>query len=165
MTHINPAIVIHSARDLRIEDRPLLKPGLGEVLIELQTGGICGSDLHYYKDGGFGPIKLREPMVLGHEVSGRVAALGPDIDGFDVGQLIGSRLAIPTLSNMYLLPSWPTQSLSQHAVLWKRDALSSYPRCISKMACRGCYTMCHRRRPNACTSRDGRTFGGMSSRM
>lgn len=103
MTHINPAIVIHSARDLRIEDRPLPKPDLGEVLIELQTGGICGSDLHYYKDGGFGPIKLREPMVLGHEVSGRVAALGPDIDGFDVGQLAAVSPSRPCQTCTYCL--------------------------------------------------------------
>ena len=64
------AIVIHAAKDLRIEDQPVMPPGPGEVQITMAAGGICGSDLHYYNHGGFGPIRLREPMVLGHEVSG-----------------------------------------------------------------------------------------------
>ena len=54
------AIVIHEAKDLRIEERTLggLEPG--QVEVKLAVGGVCGSDLHYYNHGGFGPIKLRE---------------------------------------------------------------------------------------------------------
>ena len=65
MSHSNQSIVIHSAGDLRVEARDVLEPDLGEILVKMQAGGICGSDLHYYQNGGFGPIKLREPMVLG----------------------------------------------------------------------------------------------------
>ncbi|MEM9581423.1 MAG: alcohol dehydrogenase catalytic domain-containing protein, partial [Pseudomonadota bacterium] len=68
------AIVIHAAKDLRIEACPVDDPGKGEVLIDMEAGGICGSDLHYYSHGGFGAIRLKEPMVLGHEVAGRIAA-------------------------------------------------------------------------------------------
>lgn len=82
------AIVIHAARDLRIEDQKVSDPGPGEVQIRLAAGGICGSDLHYYNHGGFGAIRLREPMVLGHEVSGHIARLGPDVSGLSVGQLV-----------------------------------------------------------------------------
>ena len=39
------------------------------VRLRLATGGVCGSDLHYYHNGGFGAVRLREPMILGHEVS------------------------------------------------------------------------------------------------
>jgi L-idonate 5-dehydrogenase len=54
----------------------------------MATGGICGSDLHYYNHGGFGAIKLREPMVLGHEVSGHIVALGEGVTGLKNGQLV-----------------------------------------------------------------------------
>jgi L-idonate 5-dehydrogenase len=82
------SIVIHAARDLRIEDRDIPRPSAGQVQIQLATGGICGSDLHYYNHGGFGAIRLREPMVLGHEVSGHITELGADVTGLQVGQLV-----------------------------------------------------------------------------
>ncbi|WP_170783170.1 L-idonate 5-dehydrogenase [Ruegeria lacuscaerulensis] len=82
------AIVIHSARDLRIETREVPEPGSGQVRIKMAAGGICGSDLHYYNHGGFGTVRLREPMILGHEVSGHVEALGEGVDGLAVGDLV-----------------------------------------------------------------------------
>ncbi len=82
------ALVIHEANDLRIEDRPVLEPGSGEVQVRLAAGGICGSDLHYYNHGGFGPVRLKEPMILGHEVSGHIVSIGADVDGFAVGDLV-----------------------------------------------------------------------------
>ncbi len=82
------AIVIHAARDLRIEDQPPEPLGVGQVQIALAAGGICGSDLHYFNHGGFGAIRLREPMVLGHEVSGYITALGAEVSGLAVGQLV-----------------------------------------------------------------------------
>ena len=81
-------IVIHAAHDLRIEDRPDEAPGPGQVLLRMATGGVCGSDLHYYHHGGFGAVKLREPMILGHEVSGHIAELGAGVTGLRVGQLV-----------------------------------------------------------------------------
>ena len=53
------AIVIHAARDLRIEDRVIEAPGPGQLRLRLATGGVCGSDLHYYNHGGFGAVRLR----------------------------------------------------------------------------------------------------------
>jgi L-idonate 5-dehydrogenase len=82
------SIVIHAARDLRIEDHPAEMPGPGQVQIRLAMGGICGSDLHYFNHGGFGPIRLKEPMVLGHEVSGYITALGEGVTGLSEGQLV-----------------------------------------------------------------------------
>lgn len=82
------AIVIHAAHDLRVEEVPTEAPGAGEVRLRLAAGGVCGSDLHYYNHGGFGAIRLREPMILGHEVSAYVAELGLGVDGLTVGQLV-----------------------------------------------------------------------------
>ncbi len=82
------AIVAHAAKDLRIEDRDVPAPGPGELRIKMAAGGICGSDLHYYNHGGFGSIRLKEPMVLGHEVSGYVDGLGEGVEGLEIGQLV-----------------------------------------------------------------------------
>lgn len=82
------AIVIHEAGDLRIENRETPEPGPGEVLVQLAVGGICGSDLHYFNHGGFGPVRLKEPMILGHEVSGHVVGTGSDVEGFTRGDLV-----------------------------------------------------------------------------
>lgn len=82
------AIVAHGPKDLRIEEREVPEPGEGQVLLRMATGGICGSDLHYYNHGGFGDVRIREPMILGHEVSGRIEAVGSGVDGLAPGQLV-----------------------------------------------------------------------------
>ena len=81
-------IAIHAAKDLRIEDQPEGTPGPGQVAIRIARGGICGSDLHYFNHGGFGTVRLKEPMILGHEVSGHIAALGEGVTGLREGQLV-----------------------------------------------------------------------------
>lgn len=82
------AIIIHEAKDLRLEEYPVETPGPGEVAVKLASGGICGSDLHYYNHGGFGTVRLKQPMVLGHEVSGHVTALGEGVSSLTVGDLV-----------------------------------------------------------------------------
>ena len=82
------AIVIHEAGDLRVERRASGATGPGEVRVRLAAGGVCGSDLHYYNHGGFGPVRLKEPMILGHEVSGHVAEVGSGVDGLAPGDLV-----------------------------------------------------------------------------
>ena len=82
------AIVIHAPHDLRIEEREVRAPGPGEVSVRVARGGVCGSDLHYYQHGGFGTVRLKEPMILGHEVAGHVEALGEGVEGLKVGQLV-----------------------------------------------------------------------------
>ncbi len=81
-------LTLHAAQDLRIEERAAPDLGPGEVLVQMEMGGICGSDLHYFNHGGFGAVRLREPMILGHEVAGRVTALGADVRGLEVGQRV-----------------------------------------------------------------------------
>jgi len=82
------SIVIHAARDLRIEDTVTGEAGPGQVEIAIEAGGICGSDLHYYNHGGFGAIRLREPMILGHEVAGTIKALGSGVSGLAIGDRV-----------------------------------------------------------------------------
>ena len=82
------AIVIHAPKDLRVEDIAPEIPGPGQVAIRLAAGGVCGSDLHYYNHGGFGAVRIKQPMILGHEVSGYVAALGDGVENLAVGDLV-----------------------------------------------------------------------------
>lgn len=67
---------LHAKRDLRIEEFQLPPIGPSDVLIAVGRGGICGSDLHYFFDGGFGPIQIQHPIILGHEVSGTIIEVG-----------------------------------------------------------------------------------------
>lgn len=101
------AVVIHAARDLRLEERARPHPAAGEVAIEMRAGGICGSDLHYYQHGGFGTVRLREPMVLGHEVSGVVTDLGAGVTGLAPGQLVAVSPSRPCRACTYCLRGQP----------------------------------------------------------
>ena len=82
------SLKIHGPLDLRIEDYPLDNLKANQVEIKIAIGGICGTDLHYYKHGGFGQIKLREPMILGHEVSGFISKIGSNVENLSIGQLV-----------------------------------------------------------------------------
>ena len=82
------AIVAHAAKDLRVETMAEEDLGPGQVRLRMAIGGICGSDLHYYNHGGFGTVRLRQPMVLGHEVSAHVEAFGDGVAGLQPGQLV-----------------------------------------------------------------------------
>lgn len=89
------ALRVHRAKDLRVEEMPVPRPGAGEALVSTTFGGICGSDLHYYRDGAVGEFKVLEPMVLGHEVVGRVEALGEGVDWPAVGTPVAVHPATP----------------------------------------------------------------------
>lgn len=90
------AIVWHAAGDLRLEDvAEPGPPGPGQAVVEVSFCGICGTDLGEYTKG---PVMIRPsphpltgarpPVVLGHEFSGRVVAVGPDGDAAQVGQRV-----------------------------------------------------------------------------
>jgi L-idonate 5-dehydrogenase len=79
------ALVIHSPGDLRVEDFPTAEITPGQVRVRIRTGGICGSDLHYYQHGGFGAIRIQQPMVLGHEVAGVVEEASSDVNTLPPG--------------------------------------------------------------------------------
>jgi L-iditol 2-dehydrogenase len=63
-------------------------PGPGEVLIKIKAVGICGSDLHWYKDGRIGPTLAQYPQILGHEPAGDVVAVGPGVACFKPGDRV-----------------------------------------------------------------------------
>jgi L-idonate 5-dehydrogenase len=106
------AIVIHAAHDLRIEEREPERAGPGQVEIALEAGGICGSDLHYFNHGGFGTVRLKEPMILGHEVAGRITALGSGVSNLAVGDRVAISPSRPCNTCLYCLKGQQNQCLN-----------------------------------------------------
>ena len=106
------ALYVHAAHDLRLTDCTCGVPGPGEVLVRMVRGGICGSDLHYYNHGGFGPVKLREPMILGHEVAGEIMATGQGVEGLTKGDLVAVSPSRPCGTCGECLRGLPNQCLN-----------------------------------------------------
>jgi len=95
------AIVVHAPHDLRIQEIPSTAPAAGQLTVQIKAGGICGSDLHYYHHGGFGTVRIKEPMVLGHEVSGVVRAVGSGVDDMPAGTRIAVSPSHPCMLCKY----------------------------------------------------------------
>ena len=80
-----------SLRDIAIEEHL----GPHDVRIALRRVGVCGSDIHYYTHGSIGPFVVREPMVLGHEASGDIVEVGPEVTSLAVGDRVCMEPGIP----------------------------------------------------------------------
>ena len=73
---------------LAVEERPVPRPGPGEVLVRVAAVGVCGSDVHYYRHGRIGDFVVEDSLVLGHEASGSVAGVGAGVDPARLGQRV-----------------------------------------------------------------------------
>ena len=82
------ASVLRGSEVLVLEERPVPTPEPDEVLIQVLSVGVCGSDVHYYRHGRIGPYVVESPLVLGHELSGRIVAVGSEVDPARVGQRV-----------------------------------------------------------------------------
>jgi L-iditol 2-dehydrogenase len=91
----NRAAVLYGPGDVRVEARAVPEPGPREVLVRIAAVGVCGSDIHYYEHGRIGSFVVREPMVLGHESSGEIVALGADASRHAVGDRVALEPGVP----------------------------------------------------------------------
>lgn len=80
---------LHGTRDIRIETEPRPVPRPGEELVQVTAVGICGSDLHWYTEGGIGDARLTSPLVIGHEAGGTI------VSGPRAGQRVAIDPAVP----------------------------------------------------------------------
>lgn len=87
--------VLHAVNDLRMERRPVPRPAAGEVLIKVASVGICGSDVHYYEHGRIADFVVEKPLVLGHEASGTIVAVGAGVPADRVGERVAMEPGIP----------------------------------------------------------------------
>jgi L-iditol 2-dehydrogenase len=92
---MNRAAVLTRPGEIVVEDRPLPEPGPREVLVEVTSVGVCGSDVHYFQHGRIGPHVVRAPLVLGHESAGRVAAVGEGVTKHAVGDRVTLEPGVP----------------------------------------------------------------------
>ncbi|MBN1837203.1 MAG: alcohol dehydrogenase catalytic domain-containing protein [Spirochaetales bacterium] len=88
------AYVLHGIEDLRLESRqtPPLTPR--DVLVDVKRVGICGSDVHYYRQFRIGQFVPRKPLVLGHEFAGDVIAVGKEVTRVAVGDRVTAEPSI-----------------------------------------------------------------------
>lgn len=91
----NDAAVLHGVGDLRIEERPMPRPGPREVLVEVRSVGICGSDVHYFEHGRIGDFIVTSPLVLGHESSGVVVDRGAEVRRHHLGERVAMEPGVP----------------------------------------------------------------------
>jgi L-idonate 5-dehydrogenase len=103
------ALVCHAPEDLRIENVELPTLGAHQVQVGVAFGGICGSDLHYFQHGGFGTVRIKQPMALGHEISGVIQALGDQVNTQWVNAL-PSRL--PALAAIAAFAFWANKIIA-----------------------------------------------------
>jgi L-idonate 5-dehydrogenase len=107
---------LYGKDDLRIETEMVAEPGLGEALVRVMRGGICGSDLHYFLDGGFGPIRVREPIIMGHEFAGYIEAVGPGVTDLVPGDRVGINPSQPCGECKYCLDGVPQHCLEMRFI-------------------------------------------------
>ena len=87
--------LLRGTGDLVVEERPDPVPGPYDVLVEVASVGVCGSDIHYYEHGRIGSYVVESPLVLGHEASGVVVGLGSSVTRLSLGQRVSVEPGVP----------------------------------------------------------------------
>ena len=107
------ACVLHAMHDVRYEEYadPSIKSP-EEVVVRMQRGGICGSDMHYYEEGCVGVFKVREAFILGHEGAGVVEKVGANVTKVKEGDRVTIRPARACLKCQYCLKGQHTYCLN-----------------------------------------------------
>ncbi|MCY1137239.1 L-idonate 5-dehydrogenase [Actinoplanes sp. Pm04-4] len=114
------AVVVHGASDVRVDELDLPSVNPGEVRVAVEWGGICGSDVSYYAHAASGTATLKHPLILGHEIAGRVSAVGAGVPS----DLVGVPVAVH--------PSTPIGELADR--LAGRDNLNTQVRYLGSAA-------------------------------
>jgi L-idonate 5-dehydrogenase len=105
------ACVLHAQEDVRIETVEVGAVGPRQVLVRIGAGGLCGSDIHYYWEGGIGTIRVSEPIIMGHEVAGTVEAVGSQVTRVSPGDRVALNPSRPCGKCKFCL-----EGLQQHCL-------------------------------------------------
>ncbi len=89
--------VLTGPEAIEIRDVPVPQPSSGELLLKVEAATTCGTDVKVFKRGGH-PRMLKAPTLFGHEMAGRVAAMGDGVDNFAVGEAIVVANSAPCLT-------------------------------------------------------------------
>jgi L-iditol 2-dehydrogenase len=107
---MNAAVLITTKR-IVVEAVPAPRLDADQVLVRVEAVGVCGSDVHYYEYGRIGPYIVESPLILGHELSGRIEAVGSSVDPARIGERVAvepqrpCRICIQCKSGRYNLCS------------------------------------------------------------
>ncbi|MBF6671202.1 NAD(P)-dependent alcohol dehydrogenase [Glutamicibacter halophytocola] len=82
------AAVLQSQHEMTMETLPLPALEPNQVLVQVSAVGVCGSDVHYYEHGRIGDYVVDHPLILGHELAGKIAAVGSSVDSSRIGQRV-----------------------------------------------------------------------------
>jgi L-iditol 2-dehydrogenase len=138
MNHIpatQKVAVYYRNADVRIEERPVPQVGPGEILVRVRASGICGSDvLEWYR------IK-KAPIVLGHEVAGEVAAVGPGVTRYAVGQRVAVSHHVPCNTCHYCLSGYHTACHTLHTTNFDPGGFAEYVRVPALQTDRGVFSL------------------------
>ncbi|WP_189091176.1 NAD(P)-dependent alcohol dehydrogenase [Deinococcus ruber] len=136
--------LLNGIRDLSWEDRSVPAPGPFEVRVQVQRIGVCGSDVHYYTHGRIGGFVVEAPLVLGHEVSGTVEAVGEGVTRLKVGDRVALEPGIPCRKcaycktghynlcpSMHFMATPPVDGALSEWVIWPEDFTFAIPDSMS----------------------------------
>ena len=84
----NPSLQVGPNRKINVVEAPIHLPKEGEALVHVKTTGICGSDVHLWKSGGIGPLRVEDDYILGHEAAGIVLRVGPGVTNVKEGDRV-----------------------------------------------------------------------------
>lgn len=93
------ASVLTPDLDLVLQQRPVPAPRADEVLVRISSVGVCGSDVHYFRQGRIGDFVVEAPIILGHEASGTIASVGARVDPARIGQRVSIEPQRPRLDS------------------------------------------------------------------
>ena len=112
----------HSNSDIRIEELPTPQVGPGESLVKIHASGICGSDImEWYR-------RDKVPLVLGHEIAGEIAAVGPGVSNIQVGDRVVASHHVPCLECRYCRRGHETVCQTLHTTTFDPGGFSQYVR-------------------------------------
>jgi len=135
---------LHAPKDFRMHDEPIPAPGYKEALIKVGSVGICASDIHWWRDGHIGSTHLSDPLVLGHEASGIVEAVGDGVTNVQPGQRVAIEPSKPCMQcefcksghfnvcpTVMFFGTPPTDGCLREYIVWPAELLLSVPNSIS----------------------------------
>lgn len=90
----NIAVHTNEKHELNVIDADIQQPGPNDCLVHVRATGICGSDVHFWKEGKIGSSVICGSQGLGHESAGEIVKIGENVKGLQVGKLIVHFLAL-----------------------------------------------------------------------
>jgi L-iditol 2-dehydrogenase len=91
----NPCLKVTADRTIKMSTNPVRAPNHDQVLLHIKCTGVCGSDIHFWRAGGIGPLKVLSDCILGHEASGVVLRVGSSVKSLSVGDRVAVEPGVP----------------------------------------------------------------------